>query len=1504
MFTEKYGKKTVQFLIYFSAFILLLLMSSNSFAENHSDLKQHIQKVPEGYIGIYSKKDLDLIREDLSRNYILMNDIHFTKSDFEEGGSYYNNGSGWKPLDSFSGIFDGNGYTINGLRIYSLKEYSNDCGLFGHNSGTIKNLGMSGTVISLKIDYFSDTGGIAGTNSGVIENCYNTGIVRSTLESGNSASGSAGGIAGKNVGEIRNCYNSGAVSSYDYAGGIAGEIYSGGTVSNCYNTGTVTLTMSDNADRETTLHVNSGAITGRGVESVSNCYSIYLSEVHSPERTGVTYLSEKEMKDPQSFSGFDFQNIWKVNSDSPYPFPQLQNVAHTDIKTDTTFFSGGSGSLHDPYIITTKDHLNHVRDYPGAYYILDSDLTFTESDFLKGGTFYRGGNGWDPICREKDNSFFGYFDGNGHTISGIKMIGSGTGYNGLFGYNKGIIRDLSLSNGYMKTRISDSSSHDSYTGGIAGNNGGVILNCTSSVKIEGYYSVGGIAGMNYGIIADSRNTGNIHAEKEGAGGITGEGWDRAIQNCHNTGTVTSGSYAAGISAYQHSGTITDCFNAGDINADKTYAAGIVSYNLTNLSKCFNTGGITANGHVGGIAGVTYKGIIDCYNTGNIGARTTHYYYAGGITGESIGGSIERCYNVGCVYASEVGGTCYTGGITNLTTTVKNCYSIDLTGYPKPEDKGVLYLSEKQMRQPDSFSAFDFEDTWYIDNNGDYPYPQLTSAKHMDLHEENTTQFAGGNGTLQDPYIIKTTAHLYHVDSYPGAFYRLESNITFKTNLSWRPIGENKENGFYGCFDGNGYTIDGVRISVYSGETNVYAGFFGYNRGIIKNLEIVTRKADMSANSYSYFGGIVGQNQGTIINCHHSGWIQAEGGLGGIAGKNDGGIIADSYNTATLKSLQSGTFYLGGIAASCRGTIKNCYNIGKLESQYSSKDAYINGIVGFHNSLRGVVSNCYYLEDDSLKSKAGTTPLSLEQMSDPVSFSGFDFESVWRIDNSETSEYFYPQLRTHRIQKDFSRISLDPEAKMIIGKTLEYDDFSNYILAPHLVKWSSSDEKVATVDENGTVTGVNYGSANITATALYGNLSSSCKVTVAKSIYGRTISTSEIDPVEYTGKEHRPEFTIKDGETVLKEGIDYELLYKNNINAGTATILITGLGDYHGNDSKYFTIKPKPFDSFSVSGIKETYYDGTEQIQRIQIKDGETVLEEEKDYIVTYENNIEPGTATMTIEGKGNYAGSIIQTFKIRKSIGECTVSGIENRVYTGSQQLQSLTIKDGDKQLEEGVDFTVSYSNNINAGTAVVLIEGINDYYGTSTYNFTIAIPDVSGFKVMDRGTTFLKLSWNKVNHATGYQILNGSSIIKTVMGSENTSASITSLKPGSGYTFRIRPFVKDSSGVYYGKQSNILSTPTVPEKGKITKVTKKKRSCTVKWKKRTGSGYQLMRSTNSKFKKNKKTYKIASYKKCSKKMKKLKRKKTYYVKVRSYKTFGGKTVYGTWSKTKKFKIK
>lgn len=73
-----------------------------------------LTEVPEGYIGIYTKDDLFDVHLNTSANYILMNDIIFDKSDFDEN---YNDGMGWIPIASFSGTFDGNGYKISNLII-------------------------------------------------------------------------------------------------------------------------------------------------------------------------------------------------------------------------------------------------------------------------------------------------------------------------------------------------------------------------------------------------------------------------------------------------------------------------------------------------------------------------------------------------------------------------------------------------------------------------------------------------------------------------------------------------------------------------------------------------------------------------------------------------------------------------------------------------------------------------------------------------------------------------------------------------------------------------------------------------------------------------------------------------------------------------------------------------------------------------------------------------------------------------------------------------------------------------------------------------------------------------------------------------------------------------------------------------------------------------------------------------------------------------------------------
>ena len=82
---------------------------------------EHLTEVPEGYIGVYTKDDLENIKLDMAGSYILMNDIIFEDSDYKKGGSFYNSGKGWEPIGTtdtpFTGIFDGNGYVIKNLYI-------------------------------------------------------------------------------------------------------------------------------------------------------------------------------------------------------------------------------------------------------------------------------------------------------------------------------------------------------------------------------------------------------------------------------------------------------------------------------------------------------------------------------------------------------------------------------------------------------------------------------------------------------------------------------------------------------------------------------------------------------------------------------------------------------------------------------------------------------------------------------------------------------------------------------------------------------------------------------------------------------------------------------------------------------------------------------------------------------------------------------------------------------------------------------------------------------------------------------------------------------------------------------------------------------------------------------------------------------------------------------------------------------------------------------------------
>lgn len=144
-----------------------------------------------------------------------------------------------------------------------------------------------------------------------------------------------------------------------------------------------------------------------------------------------------------------------------------------------------------------------------------------------------------------------------------------------------------------------------------------------------------------------------------------------------------------------------------------------------------------------------------------------------------------------------------------------------------------------------------------------------------------------------------------------------ANITL--NDAWTPIGT-YSNPYDGTYDGGGYTISGLTIT----GSDDYQGLFGYTAATatIKNVHIV----DCNVTGYSYMGGLVGQNYGTITACSATGTVTGTGSrIGGLVGMNYGTITA-CYTAGTVTG---GSIYIGGLVGDNDGTITACYAAGTV-----------------------------------------------------------------------------------------------------------------------------------------------------------------------------------------------------------------------------------------------------------------------------------------------------------------------------------------------------------------------------------------------------------------------------------------------------------------------------------------------------------------------------------------------------------------------------------------------
>lgn len=234
--------------------------------------------------------------------------------------------------------------------------------------------------------------------------------------------------------------------------------------------------------------------------------------------------------------------------------------------------------------------------------------------------------------------------------------------------------------------------------------------------------------------------------------------------------------------------------------------------------------------------------------------------------------------------------------------------------------------------------------------------------------------------------------------------------------------------------------------------------------------------------------------------------------------------------------------------------------------------------------------------------------------------------------------------------------------------------------------------------------------------------------VQKSIANATISS--IADQAYTGSAIKPAVTVKDGTKTLVSGTDYTVSYANNVNIGTATVTVTGKGSYTGTKTATFNITGKTISSATVSSIANQVYTGSSIKPSVTVKYNGTALTLNTDYTVAYTNNVNAGTATVTITGKGGYSGTKTASFKILPDSCELTVQSIGDKTYTGSAITPSVAVKAGSRTLVSGTDYTCAYSNNINAGTATVTVTGKGNYSGTGTAKFTIAPKAISNFTI------------------------------------------------------------------------------------------------------------------------------------------------------------------------------
>lgn len=642
-------------------------------------------------------------------------------------------------------------------------------------------------------------------------------------------------------------------------------------------------------------------------------------------------------------------------------------------------------------------------------------------------------------------------------------------------------------------------------------------------------------------------------------------------------------------------------------------------------------------------------------------------------------------------------------------------------------------------------------------------------------------FAGlVNGTLSGVAQNKSANAVLTADIVVNAnVLKSDGTLNEGTFKEWTPIATSASP-YTGIFDGQNHTISGL----YFNQENSYdVGLFGRNNGKIANAGIL----DSYFYGTSKVGGVCGNNYtGTISNCYNTGSVSGLGNLGGVNGYNDGGTITNSYNAGSVSGTEryvggvsgyndggtitncynvgsvGGSGYVGGVNGWNKGIITNCYNTGSV----SGTGVNVGGVIG-RNESNASITNCYYDSTIYTGNAIGANDGTTEKVEGKTTEQFKTGEVAYLLQNGQSEEIWgqiigtdtYPVLHGPKVYKsityigcnassDVASVSYSNEKKDVFGKHNFEDGICRYCGEKLAATVTKGDETLSCVslpeaigyaekmpgsvvtvmEDTNTALDINNPDSDFTIDINGHKIDdinvNNGKITIIASKTGGYVkghldikkdSTVTIGNVKISGTIHTMGQLILNGGDINKIILADETikLYFNN-----SDIKINDGIYLYGIYGEKIIINAEPHNVIPIvlDGI------GVQQGAAYAVAGDGIALKSDWFNASSDDSIIDLSTS---IEDNKLRIGALLND-KVYAELDEN-----KNIIYSGSELKPSVKVYYNwdnmfSVQLKEGSDYNVTYSDNINAGTATAIVTGIGAYSGTKNVTFTIEPKKIS----------------------------------------------------------------------------------------------------------------------------------------------------------------------------------